>query len=282
MEEFTRLDNRRDVKTQKQLNVMYSKEFEELIDLVIADGKITEREWALLRKKAAQEHIDLDELEIVVEGRLAKFLNSQRNRANEATPSANSSYPTPPPFPNQNAPASPSVPPVCQPSQPSSQKHGTIRKCPNCGAIVQSGRASCSECGYAFTGLQANSAVERFSKLLREAQDKIQERDMELAKLTSRKGLLSKMLSLTEATKQSQDHTIIIDIITNFPVPSTKDDLMEFILFLEPKANASFFDGIYAYKRAYRQKLQECCRKAEFWFPDDDQMRSLLNNINRK
>lgn len=51
---------------------MYSKELEELIENVLADGVVTEQERAVLRKRALACGEDPDEVMIVVEGRLAK------------------------------------------------------------------------------------------------------------------------------------------------------------------------------------------------------------------
>jgi len=47
---------------------MYSKQLEQLIQSVIADGVITEKERAVLHKKAAAEGIDQDEIDVYVDG----------------------------------------------------------------------------------------------------------------------------------------------------------------------------------------------------------------------
>ena len=52
---------------------MYSKELEELIDSVLADGVITDQERTVLRKRALACGEDPDEVMIVVDGRLAKM-----------------------------------------------------------------------------------------------------------------------------------------------------------------------------------------------------------------
>ena len=52
---------------------MYSKELEELIDSVLADGVVTDQERAVLRKRALACGEDPDEVMIVVDGRLAKM-----------------------------------------------------------------------------------------------------------------------------------------------------------------------------------------------------------------
>ena len=49
---------------------MYSKELEEIIEADLADGEITEKERAVLHKRAIAEGVDPDELDVVIEGRV--------------------------------------------------------------------------------------------------------------------------------------------------------------------------------------------------------------------
>ena len=51
---------------------MYSKELEELIDHVLADGVITAKEREVLHCRAEAEGIDADELDVLIDGRLVK------------------------------------------------------------------------------------------------------------------------------------------------------------------------------------------------------------------
>lgn len=54
--------------------VMYSKELEKLINAVLADGSITEKERAIIHKRAEREGVDLDEIDLYLDGKL----NSQQ------------------------------------------------------------------------------------------------------------------------------------------------------------------------------------------------------------
>ena len=47
---------------------MYSKELEEIIDAALADGVLTDKERMVLHKRAQIEGVDLDELDIVLDG----------------------------------------------------------------------------------------------------------------------------------------------------------------------------------------------------------------------
>ena len=51
---------------------MYSEQLEQLIQSVIADGVVTEKERAVLHKRAVAEGVDEDEIDVYVDGLLAK------------------------------------------------------------------------------------------------------------------------------------------------------------------------------------------------------------------
>lgn len=83
-----------------------------------------------------------------------------------------------------------------------SGKHGDIRKCPACGAEVPATAIRCPECGHEFVGIDAVSSVKQFAEKLNKAQwdnDKM-------------------------------------DIIRTFPVPNTKEDVIEFLAMAVPNA----------------------------------------------
>lgn len=55
---------------------MFSDELEMLIDAAIADGEISEKERAILHKRAQAEGVDPDELDMIVDARIAKAKNA--------------------------------------------------------------------------------------------------------------------------------------------------------------------------------------------------------------
>ena len=79
-------------------------------------------------------------------------------------------------------------------SQIKSNKEGNLKKCPSCGAPVPSLSLKCSECGHEFRNTEATQSAKDFYKHLKSA--KIEER----------------------AT-----------IISDYPIPNNKEDLIEFI-----------------------------------------------------
>ena len=208
---------------------MYSKELEEFIEIILADQVITEKERSILHKKGAAEGIDPDELDIVIEGRLAKLQKIEKEKQTQA-----------PPLP------------------PKSNKYGEIRKCPQCGAVVEAGSVKCIECGYNFVGISANSSREKLKGLIDEITNKYRNE--------------SNMLSLFSFKKEDE----IKMLIRNFPIPTTKEDLLEFTLYLAPLAqqNSEFTDE-------YKAKYLECIGKIEVFFNDDPTFYPIMKEIDK-
>ena len=95
-------------------------EIEKLIDLAIADGKITEKERNVILKKAAELGVNADEVEMTLDGRLHQLDASK---------------------PKQK------------------EKVGNIKTCPACGASVKAFQIKCDDCGHEFTGNSANVSI---------------------------------------------------------------------------------------------------------------------------
>ena len=190
---------------------MYSKELEELIDSVLADGVITDQERAVLRKRALACGEDPDEVMIVVDGRLAKMKKG----------------------------ASPAI--------PATEKRGNIVKCPHCGAPIEAGAIKCKECGYVFTNVKANNTAKEFAIMLEQRIQKV--------RYDGDKTNINK----------------VNEFIKNYPLPTGKEDLLEFIASLDARRRSKS-----NYQEAYNAKYQECVTKAKTLFAGDSDVTSLL------
>ena len=95
-------------------------EIEKLIDFALADGQITEKERNVIIKKATDLGVDVDEVEMVLDGKLHQM------EANK---------------PKQK------------------EKVGNIKTCPACGASVKAMEAVCVECAHEFSNIRANSTL---------------------------------------------------------------------------------------------------------------------------
>lgn len=172
---------------------MFSKELEEVIDAALADGVITEKEREVLHKRAQAEGVDPDELDVVIDGRLAKTKKQE-----------DWLRPTPP-------------------QHLANEKHGNVVKCPSCGAMVDRTKAICPECGYAFTNVKVTSSIKELYKKLEEADG---------GDPTGIMGTLADNEKERGKRRAKQQQTII----ANAPIPTTKEDILEFLSAAVPNA----------------------------------------------
>lgn len=222
---------------------MYSEQLEALIESAIADGVLTDPERAVLHKRAMAEGVDPDELDIVIDGRLAKMKKQEA----------------------MSRPA--------QPKESVNQKFGNVLKCPSCGAQVVAGSAVCPECGYAFTNIKANSSIERLQEKLEEFNRRQEERaDRRAKQLGVVGGFLGSGGTGVDSRVLAREK---MSIITTFPVPNTRADLLEFMAMLLPMANsAGPRDGIGLSGQedlsySYWVLLANCINKARVSFLKD-------------
>jgi hypothetical protein len=214
---------------------LYSEKMERLIQLALADGELTEKEKQVLFKKAEAEGIDLDEFEMVLEARL---------------------------FEHNSAAAS--QPAQQQTAAPKSDKFGDIKKCPACGAIVESFKTRCVDCGFEFRNDQANASIQQLFDLLMEVDRK-------------QKGGLSSLFDMDNTVNKKTQ------IIKNFPIPTSRENIIEFLIQAVPLSkHGGFFsnDGPDEVQiaKAWKAKCEQVMMKAKFAMSDD---KALLAEIEK-
>lgn len=185
---------------------MYNEQIEALISAALADGMLTEKEKQVLFKKAQAQGIDLDEFEIILDARLVELEKAEKAKGEAAAPK--------------------------------SHKVGDVKKCPNCGAIVQSYQGICAECGYAFENIEVNYAAKELSNLLMKA-------------------------------KSEKEMATIID---TFPIPMEKASLIAFITWLAPQS----LDVQNPLSKSYQKKYDEVINKAKVTFVNDKDILPLI------
>lgn len=210
---------------------MYNEKLEQLIDAALTDGELTEKEKQILFKKAQAMDIDLDEFEMVLDARLVKLKKAEEENAKSSAPKSN--------------------------------KFGDIKKCPSCGAIVQSYSGKCKDCGYEFEYIEANSSSKRLAELIQETSDKMRNR---------KDGFWD---SLEEDNKIDEE---IGRVIRTFPVPTTKSDLLEFM----SMCSSNMGNGLSPTEEqgGYKAKLKECIVKAKVLFPNDKEIAVAIDLCN--
>jgi hypothetical protein len=174
---------------------MYTKELEELIESVIADGVLTDTERQVLIARANKCGEDPNEVLVYTEGLIAKMKAKGKTG----------------------------------PAQSVNQKYGVILKCPACGEPINKSMGKCPACGHLFTGVESNASIAK----------------------------LSEQLSKTMPWSK-------ISVIKHFPIPNTKEELLDFIIALKEKANSDDF-----FHETYRIKCEECIEKAKLSFSND-------------
>ena len=168
---------------------MFSKELEALINASLEDGVLEEYEKAAIVKRAKSEGVDITELEIYINSILQK-----RKRDHDLAEDAK------------------------QEKIDQRKREAFGRVCPNCGRQVPPMTLKC-ECGYEFTQQRTISSIQLLSeKLSNVTLTKAEEREIEEAASTDQ---IAKRETFIVNKK--------IDIISIFPVPNTKEDIIEFL-----------------------------------------------------
>ena len=142
-----------------------------------------------------------------------------------------------------------------------SETIGNIRKCPMCGAVYVQGSLVC-ECGYIFDITVQSKAYEEFHK---EVQKKLS-------------NVSTGVMAIVNGSHE-KDRLVVQTFISNYPVPNTRIDLLEFLINLQvladprgPKTltNEGDLDFSYYYWKLYTN----CINKAKLYFAADKDFQS--------
>ena len=238
---------------------MFNEQIENLINLAIADGDLTEKEKQILFKKAEAIGIDLDEFEMVIDAKLFEKQQSLKSNINIY-------------------------------SAPKSEKLGDVKKCPSCGAITQSFSTKCSDCGHEYRNIDASQNITKFFDKLDELEstrkDNLFERKNEsetsffdLIKIYMFWWLylIRFFVNKSKSTRWSTTDARKEEMIINFPVPNSREEIIEFITLSISKIQIlSFYkrfseDGKYISKwnSIWKKKAEQVFMKAKLSMLDD-------------
>lgn len=138
---------------------------------------------------------------------------------------------------------------------------GVVHKCPNCGEVLSSFMTTCPTCGYEIRGVDASGIVKEFA-------DKLSK--LEESKQTTKKGRRRR-----EIDKQK------IDLIQNFLIPTTKEDVLEFLSLALGNIDSSVLTRShsstieYAISQAWLAKLEQAYAKAIILFGNDPSFKNI-------
>lgn len=174
-------------------NRMFSKELEALIQAALEDGVLEEYEKAALARRAQAEGVDLAELEIYINSILQRRKKEQARREDER-----------------------------QTIIDQKKKEAFGRVCPNCGKQVPPLTLKC-DCGYEFTSQNKVSSVQILM-------EKIETITGEEINVGGSEFFLKQFTGKSKEDIRDKRRTDkIYNLISVFPVPNTKEDIIEFL-----------------------------------------------------
>ena len=223
---------------------MYNEKLDKLIEMALMDGELTEKEKQVLFKNAETMGVDLDEFEMVLE---AKLFEKQKSMEQEK--------------------------PKTKEAAPKSDKFGDVKKCPACGSMVQSFQIKCIDCGHEFSNIESNVSINKLFEMLNDSENERKDEGMSVGKALG--GMFANAYGLGGGDKvDSKKKTII----SNFPIPTTKDDIVEFLSLAVPKAKTvgNFLTksqpenkGHNDFVNVWKTKCEQIIMKARFSMKDD-------------
>lgn len=200
-------------------------DLENLINIALADGELSDKERAIILRKAESLGEDKDEVEMILEGKLAQLKKQTRS---------------------------------------SQESAGNIIKCPQCKADIPSFTTKCEFCGHEFRNLESSNSIKLFFEKLENLENTRESNGV--------LGSFAKFYGLGDSKLKSQK----VELILSFPIPNSKEDILEFLALSVPRSKApSMWGGgvdIQEKKetaKAFFQKCEQIIMKAGFSFKND-------------
>lgn len=148
---------------------------------------------------------------------------------------------------------------------------GIVHKCPNCGEILNSFNANCPACGHEIRDSESASSIQKLAIKL----ERIEARKMPIfeEKKSVMKMVFGRDFKNEDAAKEARDsfekqkQQEKANLIINYSVPNTKEDIMEFLLLAS--SNIDIKHGINDdVSKAWISKLEQVYQKAKLSFSD--------------
>ena len=223
---------------------MFNEKLDKLIEMALMDGALTEKEKQVLFKNAETMGVDFDEFEMVLDARLFEKQKSMEEESSKTKEAA-----------------------------PKSDKFGDVKKCPACGSMVQSFQIKCIDCGHEFSNIESNVSINKLFEMLNDAENERKDEGMSVGKALG--GMFANAYGLGGGDKvDSKKKTII----SNFPIPTTKGDIVEFLSLAVPKAKTAgnFLTkdkpenkGHNNFVNVWKTKCEQIIMKARFSMKED-------------
>lgn len=158
----------------------------------------------------------------------------------------------------------------------STVKHGEVKKCPSCNANVNSFSSVCGDCGYEFRNIGANNSVKELSNRL--------DRVVNECETKSYKHMVGRGYGDEETARRDDIAAKQKYVIKNFPVPNTREDILELLHFIQPKVEVGFRADKNVFD--WRNKYREIINRAKASYRSDkkmlDDLIGLENDLQQK
>lgn len=148
---------------------------------------------------------------------------------------------------------------------------GVIHKCPNCGETLESFATRCPSCGIELRDLSSANSIQRLANQL------------ELIESERHKDGGISVIQRIQGDKLSKTDARLVTTIKSFPIPNTKEDLLEFVVMASSNLDYHSYEnessGAQTSQRAvsdaWLAKLNQAYSKAKLSFPNDDAFREI-------
>lgn len=161
---------------------------------------------------------------------------------------------------------------------------GELHKCPNCGEVLSSFMVNCPSCGYEIRDIEAADSVQEFAFKLEQIE--ATKMPVELEQRSFMKTVFGKDFQSDEEDDakrrfKEQKNNEKANLICNYPVPNTKEDILEFFLLASSNIdNKHGNDDVVS--NAWITKLNQIYQKAEILFGDDPEFERIKRLYEKK
>lgn len=168
-------------------------------------------------------------------------------------------------------------------SQRKTVYEGNLHKCPNCGEVLNSFVTNCPACGHEIRDTQGVSSVRQLAMKLEQLE----------AKRPQKKGTNIFAQTFGGGVQLQSIDEQKIDLIRNFSIPNTKEDVLEFIVLAAANIDLKVYgldSGRYQIldparrelSDAWLSKLEQADQKAEIMFGQTQEYISMRNVYEKK
>lgn len=215
-------------------------DFERLVDMTLADGKLTEQEQKVLIQRASEIGIGPDELQVILDAKIQEKQNEAQKEQQQAQ--------------QQQTMTATIASMAKQGGNGNGGNDGPkVRKCPSCGATVGSFTSKCPECGAELNSGSKPSgiSIEKFSEML-----------------TGSRGINERINVISySAIPATKEELLSFLTFSYSQILSTMQN------------NDEKIDDRIREREAWKQKINEAVIKGDIVFKNDPQARETVSNI---